>query len=617
MLLVLDNCEHLIAACAAVAAAILQRCPGVKILATSREQLGVPGEHLYAVPPMAMPPPDATLPLERLAGFEAITLFVARARAQRPDFVLTAHTARAVLEICRRLDGIPLAIELAAARVGVLGVDAIAARLDDRFRLLTGGPRTAPTRQQTLQRALDWSYDLLSAPEQRLLRLLSVFSGGWTLPAAEQVCTGDLEAWEVLDLLSSLVAKSLVEYDGVDRYRLLETVRQYAAMQCRHAGEEPRVRARHLAWCIAFATDGRSQLRGAAQTRWLETFEAEHDNLRAALRWSLDGGNVASGVELAGLLPDFWMVRGYHREGRAWLGLAIAQPDAPPFLRARALQGMGNMAYLQSQYPQARAYYEQAISLLHAQGDRRETAAVLSNVGSVAYAQGDYAEAQARQREALAIARDLDDTWMAAALLNNLGMVAQEQQHYPEARRWLEESLALQRTLQNTRGIALVLRNLGQMALAMDDLGPARAWCEESLALQRTLGDPWGIALALNTLGHVAYREGALVDSRALHRESLALQREFDERRGIAESLEGLARIAVRSGSPRHGILLYAAGAALRAAIGTPLPLAERAQHAPLQRAAQDALGDDAFHQAWHEGETLALKDALDLALAP
>jgi predicted ATPase/class 3 adenylate cyclase/tetratricopeptide (TPR) repeat protein len=387
LLLLLDNCEHLVGACAQLATALLRSCPGLRILATSREGLGVAGERLYRVPSLVTPSLDHLPPPEKMSGYAAVVLFMARAQERRADFVLTSGNARAVAQVCARLDGIPLAIELAAARIGSLPVEAIAARLDDRFRLLTSGPRCVVPRQQTLRSALDWSYDLLSEGEQRLLHRLSVFAGGCTLEAAEAVCVGDgIEAWEVLDLLGSLVNKSLVLLDEVGpdgeqgRYRMLETVRVFGRERLVEVGELEAMVAAHATWCLALAVEAELPLIGPEQDAWLTRLEREHDNLRAALVWSLGGGAVGIGLRLAVALCDFWLRLGHLSEGRtciehALLGLEQTEPkratpshdvavtsQAPPWhVAVRLHETYGDILLVTAHPAQARAAFQQAL----------------------------------------------------------------------------------------------------------------------------------------------------------------------------------------------------------------------------------------------------------------
>ena len=426
-LLVLDNGEHLLAACADLASAVLRVCPAVRILVTSREALGVAGEQRYRVPLLSVPDPRHLPPPELAGSYEAVRLFVERAVERREDFTLTPTNAQAVAAVCARLDGVALAIELAAARVGSLSVEAIAARLDERFRLLTDGARDLPVRQRTLRAALDWSWDLLDPEEQALSARLSVFAGGWTLQAAEVVCAGEWPAaWAVLDGLDALVSKSLVQVDesgeGECRYRLLETVRQYAAERLDQQGGFNDISERHLRWCEALAEEAEPQLRGARQGAWLARLEREHDNLRAALNWAIEGHSAAgAGLRLAARLVRFWMIRGYKFEGRQWLARALAQAEnAEPAERARALSGAGTLAASQGDYGQARPLFEASLALHQALGDVAESARVLTNLGNVAAHLGDYPRARALLEEALALRRGLKDLQGIATTLDGL-----------------------------------------------------------------------------------------------------------------------------------------------------------------------------------------------------
>ena len=357
VLLVLDNCEHLVEACASLAEALLHSCPNLRILATSREALGVSGETIFAIPPLSLPDPRRLPALESLPRYEATRLFVERAKAARHGFSLTEGNAMAVAQVCYRLDGIPLAIELAAARIRVLSAEQISSRLDDSFRLLTGGGRSALAHQRTLRTAMDWSHELLSEEEQAMLRRLSVFAGGFTLEAAETVGTGEgIEGDEILDLLASLVDKSLVLVDQQEeiRYRLLETVRQYGREKLEESGEAERVRRRHANYYLALAEEAERGLSGSDQAPWLARLETEHDNLRAALRWSLGGGEAEPGLGLAAALWSFWYTRGHLSEGRRWLESAVFENGRlRTRTKARALGGAGYIALFQGEYEAA------------------------------------------------------------------------------------------------------------------------------------------------------------------------------------------------------------------------------------------------------------------------
>ena len=662
MLLVLDNCEHLLPACTALAGALLRAAPELRILATSREALGIAGERHYRVPSLSVPDPQH-LPSPELAGsYEAVRLFVARAQERRDTFALSSTNARAVAEICARLDGIPLAIELAAARVSALGVEELASRLDDRFRLLTGGARDALPRQRTLRATLDWSYDLLTAQEQLVLDRLSVCAAGCTLAAAEVVCAGEgVEGVEVLDLLGALVGKSLVqaeERDGGEvRHGLLETVRQYGQQRLAASGRAGAVRDRHLAHFLALAEEAEPALKGADQATWLDRLEAEHDNLRAALGWAREAGATEVGLRLAGALWRFWLMRGHFHEGRTWLEGALAGAEgAAPNVRAEALQGAGVLAAEQGDYGRAAASFTGSLALRREMGDRRGSARTLSNLGIVAYEQGEYGRAAALHEEALALCRELGDKRGLALALGNLGLVVLEQGEYERAVALQEESLALDRELGDTHSIGVALCNLGWAVLEQGEYGRAAALFTESLALCRELGNTYGSATALSNLGLVALEQGEYGRATALHeealtlcrklgdrrgnaialgnlglvaleqgdhglaaallKESLVLRRELGEKRGIAVSLHNLGMLAHLEGASLLSARLLAAASALRAAMGTPLNPKEGPRYTQAVAALRAALGEDGCAVAWAEGEALRLEEAVALGLA-
>jgi predicted ATPase/DNA-binding SARP family transcriptional activator len=678
LLLVLDNCEHLLTAVAQLAERLLRACPHLRILATSREGLNIVGEQMFRVPPLPVPPdvdrgswivgrPNGLLPQRStipdpasdLLQYEAVQLFVDRAGASQPGFAVTAGNAPAVAQVCRRLDGIPLAIELAAARVRVLPVEQIHARLDDMFRLLTGGSRTALPRQQTLRAAIDWSYELLTEAERTLLRRLSVFAGGWTLEAAEGVCAGDgIEAWEVLDVLTGLVDKSLVivdEQGEQPRYRLLETVRQYGRERLLEAGEEAAVRGRHRDWCLALAEQG--ALPGESERAWYDRLEREHDNLRAALAWSKVQGQGEVGLRLGGALPWFWERRGYWTEGREQLAGLLALPGAQArtAVRAEALYGAGWLAHDQGEYGPAQALIEEGLAIFRELGDKGGIATSLGGLGKVAHHQGDYGAARALYEECLTIQRELGnkggnvltrtglggvaraqgDYGAARAIfeealaihrergnksdiawsLSFLGNVASDQRNYEEAWALFEESLAIHREAGDKCGIAWLLNRLGRVALSQGNYEAARALLEESLAIHRELGSKWGIAWSLCFLGTFALSQGDYGAARALLEESLAIFRELGSKWGIASILEGLAALAVAQAQSERAARLFGAEEGLREAMGAPLPPADRAEHDRSVAAVRTALGEEGFAAAWAEGQRMELEQAIACAL--
>ena len=572
LLLVLDNCEHLVDACARLADTLLRNCPHLRILATSREPLGTAGEMTYRVLPLSRPDPRRPVSLEQLTEFEAVRLFVERAVLSKPAFAVTDANARAVAQICYQLDGIPLAIELAASRVKVLPVEQIARRLDDRFRLLTGGTRTGLAHHQTLRAAVDWSYELLSDEERILFRRLSAFAGGFALEAAENVSAGaPIAADDVLDLLARLVDKSLViteELAGEVRYRMLETIRHYSADRLIEAGEAEAVRRRHAEWHLGLAERAEPELRGPEQVTWLDRLELDHDDLRAALDWSKGARGVETdgeaGLRLAGALYRFWMLRGYLKEGREWLDQMVSvAAHASAAARAKAIYG----------------------------------AAVL------AFHQGDNTQAAALSEESLALYRRLEDKSGIALSLNTLGIVKRNQGDYDLAKRLLEESLTLSRQLDDKWAIAEALNILGVAARNQRDHGRAKALLEEGLALWRAIGDKWGLAFSLGSLGVVARFQGQYERARTLHEESLALRRELGDRLYIATSLSGLGAVALDQGDYERARALFEEGLVLHKEMGNKLDTA----------AALGNLGIAAHHQGEDERATSLLKESLAL----
>ncbi|HET7265244.1 MAG TPA: tetratricopeptide repeat protein [bacterium] len=581
LLLILDNCEHLAAACATFVSIITRSCPAVRVLATSREALNVPGEVVWPVPSLSLPASGDGAPLDELMEYEAPRLFIERAAAVRPGFAPTSHDAQAIAAICRRLDGIPLAIELAAARVPVLSVGQIATRLDERFRLLTGGSRTAAPRQRTLRGALDWSYDLLSPKERALLRRVAVFAGGSTLEGCEAICAGKgIDSSDVLDLLTQLIAKSLVvmETHGEQvRYRMLETVREYGAERLVEANESASIRSRHRDWYLMLAEQAEAQLGGAEQVAWLRRLQSEYDNLRAALEWSRsDEGTAGAGMRLALGLWQFWYVRGDFSEGRMWLETMLRRHLVPDALRAK----------------------------------------VLGQAGFLAWRQGDYAGAADLGTEGLAIFRGLDDAAGMGGALYLLGNVAFYQGDLARAKTLLLESLARRRAAGDKRPIAISLNSLGEVARAEGDYRTARAAYEESLALAREAGDQRGAATATGNLGYVALQEGDAERAARLLREGLASAKQLVHKLGIAGYLAGLAGAAgLAREHPRAARLIGATRTLLRA-LGASLTTPDRSQYESTLEATRAALGDEMISQLIEEGAAMTLEQAVDYALA-
>jgi predicted ATPase/DNA-binding SARP family transcriptional activator len=637
-LLILDNCEHLVAACATLVNTLLGRCPDLRILATSREALSLLGEHVWWLASLETPDEQcqADLSLRDLLSYGAVRLFVERARAARPGFALAEGNRRAVTAICAQLDGIPLAIELAATRLGFLGVAEVAARLGDRFRLLTGGNRGALPRHQTLQAVLDWSYDLLDDGERRLLRALAVFAGGWTPDAAEVVCADG--ASDIQGTLAGLLGKSLVQVhaagEEMARHRLLETVRAYAMQRLAAAGELVAVRERHARWCQGLADEAALGLVGPDQGDWLARLDAEHDNLRAALRWALEHDeehpSAASpsyakrheiAMQLAVGIWRFWLVRGHVTEGRSWMERLI-QVDSTAegggcatVTRAAVLAAAAVLSTEQGEHGRAADLAGAALAIYRELGDQRRCAAAFDVLATTAMRQGDYGRAAALYEESLAVFRALGQQRSIATVLNNRGMAARNQGDYELATELYEESLAIKRDLGDVHGIAVALNNLGDVALDQGDVRRARALFERSLASFREQGGQWGIALLLTNLGNVARAEGEYAQALSLYRESLALYREMDNRMDTAECLAGLAAVCCAMGDPHRAARLLAAATAGRAAHTTPLSPRDRAESDRTRAAVHAALGEAMFAAAWAEGRAMAGDGAIAYAL--
>ena len=618
MLLVLDNFEQVIDA-APLVTDLLSAAPRLKVLVTSREVLRLSGEKDYPVPPLSLPDLKRLPPLERLTQYEAVALFIERAVAVRASFTVTNENAPAVAEICYRLDGLPLAIELAAAHVRVLPPQRMLSELSHRLRFLMGGARDLPARQKTLRGAIDWSHDLLSGDEQKLFRRLAVFVGGSTLEGIEAVCNIE-DDLKILETVESLVGKSLVkqtEADGEPRFATLETIREYAGDRLVAAGDEERLRERYWHYFLALAEEAELKSVGAEQAKWLRRLDEEHDNLRSALDWSLAQAGSEGGLRLCGGLQRFWWTRGYLSEGREScmrvLAKAGAQERTPE--RAKALKAAGVLAYQQGDYPAARALDEECLAIQRQLGDQRGIAGSLNNLGLVACDQGDFPAARLLHEESLTIVRELGDRKGIANSLNNLGNVVYDQGAFSSARGLYEESLAIARELGDREGVARVLGNLGNVAKHQGDFPSARALHEESLAIKRELGYRQRIASSLNSLADLAIDEGDFASAQALYREALVIGRELGERLRIAFSLEGLAAVVAALGSSLRAARTWGAAERLRAEAGSPLPPKDRPAYDRRVAAARTREDNAAFDRAWQDGRVLTLEQAMELAL--
>jgi predicted ATPase len=587
MLLVLDNFEQIMKS-APLVGELLSASSGVKVLVTSREVLRIYGEQGFPVPPLSLPDAEHLPPLERLTQFDAVRLFVERAMAVKPDFEVTNENAPAVAEICYRLDGLPLAIELAAARIRLLPPQAILARLqshalsqgEGRLKLLTGGARDLPARQQTLRNAIEWSYDLLDESEKQLFRRLAVFRGGRTLEAIEAVCDpgGEMEI-DILDSVESLLGKSLLRQEegaeaGEPRFVMLETIHEYARERLEESGEARATGLRHARYFLDLVEKSEKGLLGHEQPNWLRRLDAEYDNIRAALSWAATY-QPDVGFRLAGALSMFWEIRGYLSEGRRILSDLLSHSDATASTaeKAKALNVAGNLADVAGDFDAAHLCYE----------------------------------------ESLAIFRALGDKHMASRPLNGLGIIFWKQGDFAAARSSLEESLAIKRELADKPGTSVTLNNLGVLALEQGDYAAARAYFQECLLIDRELKDEDAIATSLGNLGAVALDEGNNQEARSLLLESILLFQKVGDKLGIADSLEKLVGLAGQTGDFERAPVLGGAAEGLREEISAPLSPSERARYERYLAPARSQLDPAMWEERWAEGRGLSTEQAIAL----
>jgi len=584
LLLVLDNAEHLLEGCVQFVDLILRRSSDVAILMTSRERLVTAGELTYRVPSLTVPGPGDNVASDALLAYEGVRLFVDRARLLRPDFSVTAENAASLVSICSRLDGIPLAIELAAPRLRSMSVEELSQRLDQRFALLTGGSRTAMPRHRTLRSTIDWSYELLTDVEQAMLRRVSVFAGGWSLAAAEHVCTGDgvdgsHTIADTLGLLTSLADKNLVftdEHEGVTRYRMLETIRQYALDRLGETEEEAQWRNRHFAWVLALSDEAFEPLIGPYQALWLDRMAREIDNFRAAVSWAIEQ-RLPDALRMARGRSRWWVRRAHLTEAREWLTRLL---DAIPSDQAG-----------------------------------RDRARALDALGGIALRQGDYAEAERRYRASLDLCREFGEARGSAYEQSNLALLASARGQYADAEPLLVKCATLARSLGDARLLATNLGNLAVVVHARGDADKAAALFEESLALARDLGAPFLTGQVLSARGRAECRDKNLESAEASFVEGLTIAADLTDPVAAAEALEGFAELAVAKRTSKRAAAILGAAARLRREMGIPIPVREEREHKRVAAAARAALGDAAFDQAWREGHAMDLEEAVRYAL--
>jgi predicted ATPase len=623
MLLLIDNFEHLLEAAPAVAE-LLTLAPSLKILVTSRAALHISNEREFALPPLSLPDGRSLPALEALSQYSAISLFIQRAAAVKPDFKLTEENAAAVAEICSRLDGLPLAIELAAARVKILSPSAMQSRLASRLQLLTGGSRDLPARQQTLRHAIDWSYDLLSEPEQKLFRRLSVFVGGCTLEAVESVCDTKQDlGLDVLDGMESMVDKSLVrqmeQADGDPRFVLLGTIREYGLEKMSASGEEPFIRRAHAAYCLVLAEEGAADQEVAEQSRWLDRFDLENDNIRAALDWLTETGNAEWGLRLGIALFRFWESREFLAEGRDRLGKLLKLPAAAPLANARmrALFCAGVLASEQGDYISAETQTKESLEIAWRLDDKRSIAVSMNALAVMARDRGDLATSRGLFEDSLVLWKDQQDTLAVARALSNLASMVNLQKDHTRAHALYEESLSIFRELGDTTGEAWALNHQGDVARDRGDSVAARSLYEQSVAAFRLLNDRWGIAGSLADLGNLAREQKDYGAADSFYRESLTVFQELEQKRGIARLLESFACSAAGQSHFERSLRLAGAAAALRQSYGVPLTSADQAKLEESLDPARRALTTATSRTAWLEGWVMPVEKAIEEVLRP
>ncbi len=619
LLLVLDNFERLLEAGPPIAQ-LLAACPRLKVLVTSRVVLRLQGEHDYEVPPLTLPPAGDRPAPEHLGRYEGIRLFMQRAQAANSRFTITTENAPAVIELCRRLDGLPLAIELAAARVKLLPPEALLARLGNRLGLLTGGARDLPDRQRTLRATLNWSYGLLSVAERSLFTRLAVFVGGWTLEAAEVVCDVGDEA-EVLQHMSALVDKSLVQQTHIQhepRFTMLETVRENALERLEESGESEMLRRQHALYFLKLAEEEERASQGPLQGAWLDRLETEHDNLRNALSWSLTSqGDTEIGLQLTGALSHFWYVREHHNEARMWLESALERGSgATAAARAKVLVGAGRLAWFQGELRRGNVLLEESLALYRDLGDDAGAAFTLLVLGRIAVSQGDRKRGATLVEESLAMFRQQGNMWGNARALIVLGDVALFEDDVDGATSKFQKSLGISHDLEDAEGIALSLLYLGRAAHLRGDYARSDALLGESLMVFKESGDSRGVAEVFLELGRVARAQGNDARALGLCRESLILSRKLANKSQIASCLTMLAGVVQAAGDPTRAARLFGVAEALLKSLDAVLDPCGRLEYDNDVVAARLQLGKEAFAKAWQEGRMLKLDQAVMEAMS-
>ena len=668
LLLILDNCEHIIRACAQFVEQLLTACDHLKILATSREALGLTSESPWPVPMLSLPNLKHGSLVDSLMGYEGIHLFVDRAGLANPDFMLTNQNAFSVMQVCERLDGMPLAIELAAARVKMMSVSEIAKRLDERFDFLTGGSRTALPRHQTLRATLDWSHDLLTGPERVLFRRLAAFAGGFTLRAVESVASGEsISKSQIIDLLGQLINKSLVvverpseDSEAETRYGMLETIHEYAREKLREAEDESLVLTRHLEFFLGFAEEAQYELHAAGQRRWYRRLEHDHDNLRAALAWALQTHAIEEGMRIVGALHWFWWIRGYWSEGRQWAVKFISEPEgqAHTYARGMAVGAAGDFTYELGDLETGKTYLRDAVTIGRELGEMGKTLVGLWLIG-ISYTewggdleeahealeeglhameytpprvqwitawlhhclgvtltmQEDYANSREHSEKSIEIALAMGDRYMSIYPLGQLGSVLARQGLLAEGKRHLQEALAVEREMGDRKDSAISLGMLGGIACLEGSYDEARATLEEALQISRELSWRSGVASLLSTLAFAEGLAGNYGRADELYRESLPLCVEYGEQGDVVNVLDGMAQLAALRGQYERAARLFGVSASASKSLSSALWYVFRPEHERLIQLARRSLGEETFTVLQQAGRTLAMEQVMEFVI--
>jgi predicted ATPase/transcriptional regulator with XRE-family HTH domain/Tfp pilus assembly protein PilF len=637
ILLVLDNFEQVLDAGPQILQ-LLSACPGLKALVTSREPLHAYGECRFQVPPLELPDRQHLPDRGVLAGVASVVLFTQRAQALKPDWALTSANVGTIAAICLHLDGLPLAIELAAARIEDLAPEQILAGLGDRLKLLKGDLRYLPPRQQTLRGAIDWSYHLLTIGERMLFRRLGVFVGSCNLAAIQAVCNTNHDLpFEAQVGVSALVTKSLMHreagVEGEPRWKMLESIREYARERLEASDEAPEIHRLHAEYCVALTEAARPQLFGSEQATWLARLEQDHDNIRAALAWSTDYHHDATKIalRLSAAQAKFWYMRGHAGEGRRWLQAALelpvpsslqdgsvpGQPATSPYdiWRAKVLRASGALAFVQGDYETSRLHNQAALLLAQQTGDRTNAAACLVNLGTIASQVGEYAQARVFLAQALSLERELGDKPVLMLSLDNLGHMAMVQGDNTSARSFLQESLALERELGDRYSMAYTLIDLAEIAIDEQDFEDANQLLEESLNIMREIADELGVGRCLTQFANLVRARCNYQKAGQLYKEGLVLSRKVGDKAGGMDALRQQAELYLCLGQVVKAVRLWSTAETLGPAAGAPIRPRDRSRYAQLLAGARTQLGEETFQQAWKEGSVMNFEQAVEASL--